>query len=100
MATISKTSTFEVPKFSQGFSPSPFRWVLPAGLAMGPRLPRQNTTDSGSREGPRFGPPAASRGQGSPGCEEQHGPWPRTRDFGENTLLRQWDLYVRKGMKC
>ena len=32
---MSKTSTFEVPKFSQIFSPLPFRWVLPAGL--GPR---------------------------------------------------------------
>ena len=33
---MSKTSTFEVPKFSQNFPPLPFRWVLPAGL-WGPR---------------------------------------------------------------
>ena len=70
--------------FLKGFSPSPFRWVLPAGLAMGPRLPRQNTTDSGSREGPRWGRPAAHRGQGGGGCEgERRGPWPRTRIWGK-----------------
>ena len=31
-STFSKTSTFEVPKFSQNFSPLPFRWVLLAGF--------------------------------------------------------------------
>ena len=32
---ISKTLTFEVPKFSQNFSPLRFRWILPAGLGHG-----------------------------------------------------------------
>ena len=35
MSTISKISTFAAPKFSQSFSPLPFRWVLLAGLGHG-----------------------------------------------------------------
>ena len=41
MSTISKPSTFQVPKFSQSFSPLPFRWVLFAGLGpWGHNFPR------------------------------------------------------------
>ena len=43
MATISKTSTFEVPKFSQSFSPLPFRWARPAGLGIWGRGSRGET---------------------------------------------------------
>ena len=43
MSTISKTSTFEVPKFSQIFSPLPFRWVLPAGFGPSGRGSRGET---------------------------------------------------------
>ena len=88
MSTISKTSTFEVPKFSQIFSPLPFRWVLPAGFgALGPRLPRQNTAACGSPERPRLGRPIARRGQGSGGSAEPQRPWPRDEGFGEENLL-------------
>ena len=83
MTTISKTSTFEVPKFSQGFSPLSFRWVLPAGLGpWGLCFPRSDTAAFGSMEGRRADRAAAPRGQGGPGCEEPHGPWPRTKDLG------------------
>ena len=43
MSTCSKTSTFEVPKFSQIFSPLPFRWVLPAGFGPSGRGSRGRT---------------------------------------------------------
>ena len=85
MATTSKTSTFEVPKFSQSFSALRFRRVLPAGLAVGPRLPRRRTAAFGSRMGPRFGGRTAPRGQGRHGCGGQRRPWPRTRIWGEGT---------------
>ena len=88
MATISKTSTFAAPKFSQSFSPLPFRWVLPGGLGpWGRGFPRQNTAAFGSGERPRCGRRAAHRGQGGSGCEEQIRPWPRTKDFWEENPL-------------
>ena len=82
MAAISKISTFEVPNFSQIFSPLPFRWILPAGLGLGPRLPRPHAAALGSRERPRFRRRAAYRGQGGGGCEGQEWPWPRTKGLG------------------
>ena len=76
MATISKTSTFEVPKFlSEFFSPS-FRWVLPVAC-LGPRLPRQHTAAHGSRQRQRFRGPAAPGGEGGRGCTERQQLWPR-----------------------
>ena len=100
MTTNSKTSTFEVPKFSQSFSPLPFRWVLPAGLGIwGRNFPRRYTAALRSCEGPGVGRPATSRGQGGRGCEERRRPWPRTRIWGK-ILLRQWDLDVTKWMEC
>ena len=65
-----QSSTFEAPKFSQSFLPLPFRWVLPAGLGLGPRLPRQSAAALCSRQlsRPRCGRSAASRGQGSSEC--------------------------------
>ena len=84
MATISKTSTFAAPKFSQSFSPLPFRWVPPAGLGpWGRGFPRPNTAALGGLGRPRVGRPAAHRGQGSGGCEDERRPWPRTKDFWE-----------------
>ena len=100
VATISKTSTFEVDKFSQNFSPLRFRWVLPAGLGPWPRLPRPHTAAFGSLRRPRLSGWAAPRGQGTGGCEDERWPWPRTKDLGRENLLSQWDLYVRKWMKC
>ena len=49
MSTFSKTSTFEVPKFSQNFSPLPFRWVLPASWprAAAPEAPHRCTSQPG-----------------------------------------------------
>ena len=85
MSTISKTSTFEVPKiFSKFFSQS-----VPLGSAcgLGPSgrgFPRQNTAALRSPRRPRCGRPAASRGQGGSGCEDPQRPWPRTKDLGEN----------------
>ena len=55
-----------------------FRWVVPAGWALGPRLPRRDAAALRSLQRPRFGPRAAPRGQGGGGCEEQLRPWPRT----------------------
>ena len=87
MATISKTSTFEVPKFSPSFSR---RWVFCPWLGLGPRLPRPNTAALRSQQRPRFRGPAASRGEGSRGCGGRNQPWPRRRILGGN-LLRPWD---------
>ena len=88
-----QSSTFEAPKFSQSFLPLPFRWVLPAGLGLGPRLPRQSAAALCSRQlsRPRCGS-AASRGQGSSECGWQQRPWPWTKDLGGENFLRQWDL--------
>ena len=78
MATISKTSTFQVHKiFSDFFSPS-FGWVLPVAC-LRPRLLRRNTAALRSPRRPRFRGPAAPGGEGGRGCEEQKGPWPRRR---------------------
>ena len=83
MATISKSSTFEVPQiFSDLFSPS-FRWVLPVAC-LGLRFPRQNTAARGIWRRPRFRGPAAPRGEGGHGCKEQSGPWPQ-EDIGGET---------------
>jgi len=68
--------------------------------AMGPRLPRQNTAAFGSCDRPSFSRWAACRGQGGCGCGGQRRPWPRTKGFRWENVLRQWDLYVRKWMKC
>ena len=88
MSTFSKNSIFEVPKFSQNFSPLPFRWVLPAGFgALGPRLPRLHTAALGSLQRPGFRRRAAHRGHGSGGCAGQQRPWPRDEGFGEENLL-------------
>ena len=46
-------------------------------LRLGLRLPRRHAAAFGSMEGRRADRAAAPRGQGGPGCEEQHGPWPR-----------------------
>ena len=88
MATISKTSTFEVPKFSQSFSP------VPLGSACGrPQLPRLHTTASRSCERPRRGRPAASRGKCSRGCEgERQWPFPQTTILGGKPP-GAWDSY-------
>ena len=88
MATISETSTFEVPKiFSEFFSPS-FGWVLPVAC-LRPRLLRRNTAALGSPRRPRFGGPAAPGGEGGRGCTEQIRPWPwKPREA--------WDFFVRK----
>ena len=91
MATISKTSTFEVPKCSQSFSSFRFRWILPAGFAMGPRLPRPHTAARGSLRRPRYCPPAAHRGQGCRGCGGRRRPWPRTKDLKWEALHEEVD---------
>ena len=58
--------------------------------SVGPQLPRLDTAALGSQEQPRFGPRAASRGQGGRGCAGHLRPWPRTRILGE-TFMRQLD---------
>ena len=90
-ATISKTSTFEVPKF--------FTFCFPL-VPMGARLPRRDTAALRSPHRLRFSRWAASRGPGGGGCSRPPRPWPWTKDFGRESLLRQWNLYVRKWMKC
>ena len=70
---------------SKFFSPW-FRWVLPAGLAVGPRLPRRHTAALRSQLWARFSRRAASRGQGSGGCAERRLPRPRTRICGGKCL--------------
>ena len=86
MATISKTSTFEVSKiFSEFFSPS-FR--LGSALRLPPRvrgLPRRNTAAQGSRERPRRRGGAAPGGEGGRGCTGRREPWPRRRIWGGRT---------------
>ena len=51
-------------------------------LGLGQRLPRQHTAAFGSPRRPRLRGGAAPRGQGGHGCEQQKGPWPRTRIGG------------------
>ena len=75
VATISKTSTFEVPKFSENFSPL----RLGSACCLGLRFPRQHTAAHGSLRRPRFRGRAAPGGEGGRGCEDQPGPWPRRR---------------------
>ena len=78
MATISKTSTFQVPKiFSEFFSPS-FGWVLPVAC-LRPRLLRRNTAALGSLQRQRFRGREAPGGEGGRGCEGRRRPWPRRR---------------------
>ena len=69
------------------------------GLGLGLWLPRLGTAASGSMEGRRADRAAASPGQGSRGCEEQHGLWPRTRIWGGKP---SWGngIVVKKWMKC
>ena len=90
VATISKTSTFAAPKFSQSFSPLPFRRVLPAGLGpWGRNFPRLDTAALRSHERPRCGPRGAHRGQGGGGCGGQRPrPWPRTKDLKVQVFSR------------
>ena len=88
MATISKPSTFVAPKFSQSFSPLPFRWVLFAGLGpWGHSFLRLDTAALRRNVQPRVGRPAAHRGQGGRGCEDQIRPWPRTKNLGMGKSL-------------
>ena len=83
MATISKTSTFEVPKFSQTFSP--LRSIgFCLWLGLGPRLLRRNTAALRSSRRQRFRGPTAPRGEGGRGCTEQFRPWPQ-EDIGGET---------------
>ena len=84
MATFSRTSIFEVPNFLKVLGSVEFC------LRLGLRLPRRHAAAFGSMEGRRADRAAAPRGQGGPGCEEQHGPWPRTRIWGENPP-EAWD---------
>ena len=98
MSTISKTSTFAAPKFSQSFSPLWFRWVLPAGLGpWGRGFPRQRTAALGSPRRPRVGRAAAHRGQGGRGCEERKWPWPRTKDLGRENPLEAMGFLREEG---
>ncbi len=92
-ATISKTSTFEVLKFSQIFFPF-------VGFCLRARqLLRLDTAASGSRQRPWFGCAAAPRGQGSGGCARWRLPWPRMTIRGENPL-ESMGSWWRKWMQC
>ena len=101
MSTCSKTSTFEVPKFSQNFfSPS-----VPLGSACGALGP--------SGRGSRGKTPlhyAAENGHVSAlerlieakaavDVQDNRGRGLGRRILGRKTSLRQWDLYVKKWMK-
>ena len=78
VAKISKTLTFEVPKFSPLRS---FGFCLWLGL--GPRLLRQHTAAL-RKWWQRFRGRAAPRGEGGRGCTEQSRPWPRRRIWWGN----------------
>ena len=81
MATISKTSTFEVPKFLSEFSP--LRSVgFCLWLGLGLPLPRRNTAALGSPQRQRFRGRAAPGGEGGRGCRDQRQLWPRGRILG------------------
>ena len=78
VATISKTSTFEVPEIFSEFSP--LRSVgFCLWLGLGPRLLRQHTAALRSLQRPRFRGGAAPGGEGDHGCAGQRQPWPRRR---------------------
>ena len=79
--TISKTSTFKAPKFSQIFFP--FVPLGSAGFCLRLGLGRGSwgytPLHLAARERPRRGCPTAPRGQGGRECgEKQMWPWPRT----------------------
>ena len=81
MATISKTSTFEVPKFLSEFSP--LRSVgFCLWLGLGLPLPRRNTAALGSPQRQRFRGRAAPGSEGGRGCRDQRQLWPRGRILG------------------
>ena len=99
MATISKTSTFEVPKFSQNFSPLPFRWVLPAGFGPSGRGSRGETPlHLAARLGHVSTVERLIEAAAAVDAKENNGRGLGTKDLGGKTFLRQWDLYVRKWM--
>ena len=100
MSTISKTSTFEVPKFSQIFSPLPFRWVLPAGFGPSGRGSRGNTPLHGAaHKGHISIVERLIEAKAAVDAQNIYGRGLGTQDFGGKTFLRQWDLYVKKWMK-
>ena len=69
------------------FEVSPLRFVgFCLWLGPGPRVPRLHTAAFGSARRPRFRGQGAPQGQGGRGCEEQCGPWPRTRIGGGNLM--------------
>ena len=74
--------------FLKVFLPFRFRLVLFAGLGpWGRSFPRQHTAALCSPQRPRCGRPAAHRGQGGSGCEDERRLWPRTKDFWEENPL-------------
>ena len=68
--------------------------LLLAGWALTTAAPRPDTTASCSRQRPRFGRPAAPRGQGSGGFEGRVRPWPRMR---VGKISRE---EIMNGMEC
>ena len=90
MATISKTSTFEVPKFSQSFFP-----LRSVGFCLRawPRAAAPEATHRCTRQ------PGRAPIRSSSGSSRPRRPWMRRpttavasdEGFGEKTLLRQWD---------
>ena len=101
MSTMSKTSTFEVPKFSQIFPPLPFRWVLPAGFGPSGRGSRgQTPLHHAARSGNVSAVARLIEAKAAVDAQDNGGRGLGTKDLRGKTFLRQWDLYVRKWMKC
>ena len=101
MSTFSKTSTFEVPKFSQNFSPLPFRWVLPAGFGPSGRGSRGWTPlHYAAAEGHVSAVERLIEATAAVDAQENDGRCLGRRILRGKTFLRQWDLYVKKWMKC
>ena len=101
MSTFSNTSTFEAPQFSQNFSPLPFRWVLPAGFGPSGRGSRGETPlHWAAAEGHVSIVERLIEATAAVDAQDNFGRGLGRRISGGKTFLRQWDLYVRKWMKC
>ena len=88
MSTISKTSTFEVPKFSQIFSPLPFRWVLPAGFGPSGRGSRGETPlHYAAAKGHVSAVERLVEARAAVDVQDNNGRGLGTRDFGGENLL-------------
>ena len=97
-ATISKTLTFEVPKFSQSFLfPFRFRWVLTAGLGHGAAASRGFTSlHQAASNGHDGVVQRLLEAKAAVDAKNEDGRGLGRRIWGEKNLLRQWESLLEE----